>query len=122
MPTLTIHNPATGQVIDERPADDAASVATKAAAARAAQPAWAATPLRERLAAIQRFRGALLAELDALASTLTCEVGKPITQSRNEINGLLPRIDFFLAQTEPAIADEAGFSGRTWSSVVPLPC
>jgi len=107
MPTLTIHNPATGQVIDERPADDAASVATKAAAARAAQPAWAATPLRERLAAIQRFRGALLAELDALASTLTCEVGKPITQSRNEINGLLPRIDFFLAQTEPAIADEA---------------
>src|SRR5438105_4054684 len=61
MPTLTIRNPATGDVIDERAADDAASVAAKAAAARAAQPAWAATPLRERLAAIQRFRGALVA-------------------------------------------------------------
>lgn len=109
MPTLQIHNPATGQLIDERPADDAASVAAKAAAARKAQPAWAATPLRERLAAIERFRAALLSQLDTLAATLTQEVGKPISQSRNEINGLLPRIDFFLAQTEAAITDEAVF-------------
>jgi acyl-CoA reductase-like NAD-dependent aldehyde dehydrogenase len=109
MPTLTIYNPATGQIIDERPADDSLSVAAKAAAARAAQPAWAAAPLRDRLATIARFRAAVVAELDALATTLTREVGKPITQSRNELNGLLPRIDFFLAQTEGAIADEAVF-------------
>jgi acyl-CoA reductase-like NAD-dependent aldehyde dehydrogenase len=109
MPTLKIHNPATGQLIDERPADDAESVAAKAVAARAAQPAWAATPLRERLAAIERFRAAIVAELDTLATTLTQEVGKPISQSRNELNGLLPRIDFFLAQTEKAIADETVF-------------
>jgi len=109
MPTLTIHNPATGQVLDERAADDAASVAAKAGAARAAQAAWAATPLRERLSTIARFRAALVAELETLARTLTLEVGKPISQSRNELNGLLPRIDFFLAQTEAAIADEAVF-------------
>ena len=109
MPTLKIHNPATGQLIDERPADDAASVAAKAAAARTAQPAWGATPLRERLAAIERFRAAIVAELDTLAATLTQEVGKPISQSRNELNGLLPRIDFFLAQTEKAIADQTVF-------------
>ena len=109
MLTLTIHNPATGQTIDERPADDAASVAKKAAGARAAQPAWAATPLRERLQVMQRFRAALVAELDTLATTLTHEVGKPISQSRNEINGLLPRIDFFVAQTERAVADEDVF-------------
>jgi len=109
MPTLKIHNPATGALIDERPADDAASVALKADAARAAQPSWAATPLRERLAAIQRFRAAIVAEIDTLATTLTQEVGKPIGQARNELNGLLPRIDFFLAQTEAAIADETVF-------------
>jgi acyl-CoA reductase-like NAD-dependent aldehyde dehydrogenase len=109
MPTLKIHNPATGQLIDERPADDAASVAAKAAAARTAQPAWGATPIRERLAVIERFRAAIVAELDSLATTLTQEVGKPISQSRNELNGLLPRIDFFLAQTEKAIADETVF-------------
>jgi acyl-CoA reductase-like NAD-dependent aldehyde dehydrogenase len=109
MSKLTIHNPATGQVIDKCPADDATSVAAKAAAARAAQPAWSATPLRERLATLQRFRAAVVAELDTLATTLTQEVGKPISQSRNEINGLLPRIDFFLAQTETEITDETVF-------------
>jgi acyl-CoA reductase-like NAD-dependent aldehyde dehydrogenase len=45
MNTLAIHNPATGALITELPADDAASVAAKAQRARAAQPAWAAVPL-----------------------------------------------------------------------------
>ena len=61
MTQLAIHNPATGAVITQVDADDAASVATKAAAARAAQPAWAARPMAERVACIQRFRAALVA-------------------------------------------------------------
>ncbi|HEX6019266.1 MAG TPA: aldehyde dehydrogenase family protein [Burkholderiaceae bacterium] len=109
MSTLAIHNPATGALIAERPADDAASVARKAQAARAAQPAWAAVPPRERLAAIERFRAALVAETETLAATLTREVGKPIVQSRNELNGLLPRIDFVLAHAAEAIADRTVF-------------
>ncbi|HSB22861.1 MAG TPA: aldehyde dehydrogenase family protein, partial [Burkholderiaceae bacterium] len=60
-------------------------------------------------AIVQRFRAGVVAELDALAATLTMEMGKPIAQARNELNGLLPRIDFFLAQTEAAIADEPVF-------------
>src|SRR5687768_16029771 len=105
MPTLDIHNPATGASIAQLVADDADSVARAAAAARAAQPAWAAQPMAERLTTIQRFRALLVAEIDTLAATLTLETGKPITQSRNEINGLLPRLDFFLEQTEGAVRD-----------------
>ncbi|WP_296356584.1 aldehyde dehydrogenase family protein [Ramlibacter sp.] len=52
MNTLSIHNPATGEQIASLEADTAASVAAKAAAARAAQPAWAAMPLAERRACI----------------------------------------------------------------------
>lgn len=111
MSTLKIHNPATGVLLAEPNADDATSVAAKATAARAAQPAWARVPLAERLAIVQRFRAAVVAETDALAHTLTLEVGKPITQSRNELAGLLPRIDFFLEQTEAAIRDEHVFDG-----------
>ncbi|HEY6133288.1 MAG TPA: aldehyde dehydrogenase family protein [Rubrivivax sp.] len=111
MPTLQIHNPATGALIDEIPADGPASVAAKAAAARAAQPGWAALTMHERLAAIQRFRAGLVAEIDTLAATLTAETGKPISQARNELNGLLPRIDFFLEQAEGTLRDEHVFSG-----------
>ncbi len=110
MPSLSIHNPATGELIVELAADTAASVAAKAAAARAARPAWAQMPLAERRTVIERFRAGLVAELDTLARTLTQEVGKPISQSRNELNGLLGRIDFFLAECEAATAPEDVFS------------
>jgi acyl-CoA reductase-like NAD-dependent aldehyde dehydrogenase len=111
MNTLKIHNPATGQLVEEIAADNAASVAAKAAAARAVQPAWAAVPMAERLAMVQRFRAGLVAELETLAATLTAETGKPISQARNELNGLLPRIDFFLERAEPAVRDEHVFDG-----------
>jgi acyl-CoA reductase-like NAD-dependent aldehyde dehydrogenase len=106
MSTLSIHNPASGELIIALPADDAASVAAKAAAARAAQPGWAALPLAQRRACITAFRVGVVRDLEQLAQTMTLETGKPIKMSRNELNGLLPRIDFFLAETQGAIAAE----------------
>ena len=110
MNKLSIFNPATGTLIVEVPVDDAASVSDKAAQARAAQPRWASTPLAERKACIARFRGLLAERIDSLAHTLSSEVGKPIKQSRNEINGLLGRIDFFLAQVDSATGPETVMS------------
>ena len=109
MSRLRIFNPATGMPIDEVAADTAETVAAKAARARTAQGAWRATPLVERMACVRRFRALVQEQLEALARTLTLEVGKPIRQSRNELNGLLGRIDFFLAQAEAAIATETVF-------------
>ncbi|MGV3572436.1 MAG: aldehyde dehydrogenase family protein [Ramlibacter sp.] len=109
MTTLSIHNPANGELIIALPADDAESVAAKAAAARAAQPAWAAQPLAQRMACVRRFREGVVRDLEQLATTMTRETGKPIRMSRNELNGLLPRIDFFLAETDAATAAETVF-------------
>ncbi len=108
---MKIFNPANGELITDVAADDDASVAAKAAAARAAQPAWMAVPMAERLAIVQRYRAGVVRELDPLAATLTCEVGKPITQAKNELNGLLPRLDFFLEQAEGAVREEHVFNG-----------
>ena len=110
MKTLKITNPADGSPLAEVPADDAASVAAKAERARRAQPAWQATPLAKRAISIARFRLAVATELETLAKSLTQEVGKPLAQSRNELNGFLARIDFFLAEVEAATADETVFS------------
>ena len=101
---LTIRNPATGGAIAELPEDDAQSIAAKYRAARAAQPAWAATPLQARLDVLRHFRDALKSDVERLAAILTSETGKPIRQARNEINGLPGRIDFFLSAAESTIA------------------
>jgi acyl-CoA reductase-like NAD-dependent aldehyde dehydrogenase len=101
---LTILNPANGRVLAELPDDDAAAVAAACARARAAQPRWSAEPLAARLEVIRRFRGELVREIERLSALLTSEVGKPIRQSRNEINGLLGRIDFFLDESARTLA------------------
>ena len=110
MTVLTIINPADGSKLAELPCDDATSVAAKAARARAAQPAWAATPLADRIACIARFRGAVAGDLEVLARTLTQEVGKPLAQSRNELSGFLARIDFFVERVAASTAAETVFS------------
>jgi len=114
---LKINNPANGQTIAELPDDSAETIAAKCRAARTAQPSWAATPIAQRLAAIRRFREGIVRDTDTLAAVLTSEVGKPIKQSRNELNGLLGRIDFFLAETEATLKprdvfDESGMRER----------
>ncbi|MBC5768175.1 aldehyde dehydrogenase family protein [Ramlibacter albus] len=106
MKTLDVFNPANGEKIASLPADDASSVAAKAQAARAAQPAWAAKPLAERMGCVERFRAGVVRDLEKLAVTMTRETGKPIKMSRNELNGLLPRIDFFLKETQEAVDAE----------------
>ena len=100
---LQILAPATGAVIAELPQDTHESVLARYQAARAAQPAWAAATLAHRAECLRRFRTSLVRDIDKLAAILTSEVGKPIKQSRNEINGLLGRIDFFLAATQPTL-------------------
>jgi acyl-CoA reductase-like NAD-dependent aldehyde dehydrogenase len=98
MATLKVYNPATGDLAAKLPADDAKSVRAKYLRARGAQPALAKTPLATRIAAIERFRDLVVAQTEAIARILTTEVGKPIAQSRNELKGLIPRLDFFLAE------------------------
>ena len=99
---MKVTNPATGAVIRELADDSPAEVARKHERARRAQPAWAARPYEERAAAIRRFRDLLVERRDDLARTLTSEMGKPITQSRNELDATPARIDFFL-ETAPAV-------------------
>jgi acyl-CoA reductase-like NAD-dependent aldehyde dehydrogenase len=103
---MKILNPATQAMIAEVSEDGATSVRAKYARARAAQPAWAALPIKKRLDAIRAFRKRITEMHETLARTLTLEVGKPIRQSRNELNGLLGRIDFFLAEAPAILRDQ----------------
>jgi acyl-CoA reductase-like NAD-dependent aldehyde dehydrogenase len=110
MTLLSVYNPATGAHLADLPADDAQSVATKYSHARAAQTAWAARPLEQRKICIAKFRDGVVRDLESLALTMTRETGKPIKMSRNELNGLLPRIDFFLQEADETLAQETVFS------------
>ena len=69
-------NPATGQELGRVPLQSPDDVAVAVAAARAAQPAWAAAPLKERARAIRLVRDYILAHADELAATIARDNGK----------------------------------------------
>src|SRR4029078_10423322 len=68
-------------------------------------------PLARRFEACAKFRGLVAAQTEALARILTTEVGKPIAQSRNELRGLLPRLDFFLTETAATLRPRRVYGG-----------
>jgi acyl-CoA reductase-like NAD-dependent aldehyde dehydrogenase len=113
---MKIIDPSRNTVIAEVKDDSAASIRAKYAKARAAQPAWAETAMKQRLDAITAFRDTIVRRQPELAATLTSEMGKPIKQSRNELNGLVGRIDFFLAEAARTLRDEKVFADRRKSS------
>ena len=105
-PLLDVVDPATGERIDQVPTASPTDVVAAAQAARAAQPAWAARRVADRLAVLGRFRDLVEADVDDLAAVLTAETGKPIAQARGEVRGTLDRLDFVIDHTAATIADE----------------
>lgn len=93
---LRIVNPATDQTLTELECDDSRSIIEKYNRAMAAQLPWAALPLSAREQKIARFRDMLNQKRELLARTLSEEMGKPIQQSRSELQSVVERIDFFL--------------------------
>lgn len=103
---LSVVNPATGTVIREVAEDSAESVARKFARAQRGQKQWASVRIDDRKGAIARFGQLAQERMEDLAATLSGEMGKPITQSRNEVKGLKGRIDFFLGNVHKALSEE----------------
>ena len=62
-------------------------------AARAAFDAWAMSPLEERIAICTRFRDLLKENAEALAQTISEEVGKPLWEARVEVATMANKID-----------------------------
>ncbi len=91
---LAIINPATEAIITSVPIDNEKTLAEKLEKLQSGQKQWASKSLAERIKVLQYFSVLLKEEIEILAQTLTDEVGKPLQQSRNEINGAIARISW----------------------------
>lgn len=76
MPTLQVMDKATAQTVANLPIDDADAVAAAASRARAAQPIWAAQPVKERIRLLKLARKEFLKDKDKIRDALARETGK----------------------------------------------
>jgi succinylglutamic semialdehyde dehydrogenase len=88
--TLTSTNPATGEVIWSGRIGDPA---TEVAAARAAQPAWAAHSLAYRVEALRRFANVVRKKEAEFAELISKETGKPFWEARTEVGAVVNKVD-----------------------------
>jgi len=103
---MKIINPATEEIIKEINEDDTASVLTKYKLLTEGQKKWQTVSLGERANRLKNFSESLQSTIEPLAAVLTAEVGKPLQQSRNEINGACARVQWLTAHAEKYLADE----------------
>jgi acyl-CoA reductase-like NAD-dependent aldehyde dehydrogenase len=103
---MKIINPATEELIKEVDEDSSDMLAEKFDRLQTAQPAWAKMSLDERRKIVQNFSELLEERSNELASILTSEVGKPLQQSRNEINGARTRIKWLVENAPKYLSDE----------------
>lgn len=94
--SLAVHNPATGAVLGHAAASGPGEVAEAVAVAKSAQPAWAATPARQRGRAVMRAAGAMTEMAETLARVLCLETGKAIrTECRGEVAMAADILEFY---------------------------
>ncbi len=103
---MNIINPATHELITTVTEDDQSGVDIKVTHAKAAQKLWAAVPLSERIGMLKKFAELLHTNIQNCAHILTSEVGKPIQQSINEINGACTRIEWLTENASTYLQDE----------------
>jgi malonate-semialdehyde dehydrogenase (acetylating)/methylmalonate-semialdehyde dehydrogenase len=89
-----VFNPATGARSGLLPLADAATVATAVASAKAAFPAWAATPPLRRARVLFKFRELLDARASELAAAITAEHGKTHSDALGEVARGIEVVEF----------------------------
>jgi succinate-semialdehyde dehydrogenase / glutarate-semialdehyde dehydrogenase len=83
--TRPVRNPATGEEIGTVPDMGVPETRQAIEAASQAFPAWAARTARERAAILRRWYELLMANQEDLATLMTAEQGKPLSESQGEI-------------------------------------
>ncbi|KAA2213070.1 CoA-acylating methylmalonate-semialdehyde dehydrogenase [Teichococcus oryzae] len=89
-----VYNPATGAVTAQLGLADAAEVDLAVAAARKAAPDWAATPPHLRARVMFRLRDLIERHTDRLASIITAEHGKVLSDAKGELARGLEVVEF----------------------------
>ncbi len=104
MSVLKSFDPASGALVWEGKAADAATVDAALERAHAAFPAWAALPVAARVEAVERYKAVLETRKDAIAEVISRETGKPLWETRTELASMIGKVGISIA----AQAERAG--------------
>lgn len=95
---LTSHEPANPEQIVWSGAPDAGHIDPAVRAARAALPAWSATPVEQRIEALRAFQELARKHSDTMGELISRETGKALWDATGEAKLLAGKVDITLAE------------------------
>ncbi|MQY31880.1 putative succinate-semialdehyde dehydrogenase [NADP(+)] 2 [Nocardia sp. RB56] len=102
--------PFTGETLPPLPRTTTTGLADTVAAARAAQPEWAARPVRERERIVLRFAARLLEQQDLLCDLMQWETGKARVHAAVEAQGVVSVARYYGYRAHHHLAEKAARS------------
>lgn len=103
--TLSVRNPATGNVIAEVASCGTHETQRAVQAAEAALPAWQAKSVKERAQLLRTLFDLMMEHQEDLTQILTAEQGKPLTEARGEIAYSASFIEWFAEEGKRLYGD-----------------
>ncbi|MDQ7985977.1 succinylglutamate-semialdehyde dehydrogenase [Pseudomonas sp. G34] len=104
-------NPVSQQVLWTGREADASQVEAAVQAAREAFAEWAAAPLGERIAVLERFAAVLTARQDELARTIGEETGKPLWEAATEVASMIGKVAISIRSHAERSGQRSGAQG-----------
>lgn len=103
--TLSVTNPATGELLGTVPRMGTIETRRAIAAAAAALSGWRAKTAKERSGILRRWFDLIMANQDDLAVIMTAEQGKPLAESKGEIAYAASFIEWFAEEGKRVYGD-----------------
>lgn len=100
MKMIVSTNPTSGEILWTGTAADANAVEAAVLRAVASGHDWASLPLAKRAAYLTAFQSELQNDRDALAETISAETGKPLWESKGEVDAMIGKVDISLEAYE----------------------
>ncbi|NGX42308.1 MAG: N-succinylglutamate 5-semialdehyde dehydrogenase [Chlamydiae bacterium] len=94
---LTSTNPMTGEMLWEGVCSTKAEVDASVIRARKAFPEWSAFPLEKRVDFLKKYQDILNSQKHTFAETISMETGKPLWESKNEVETMIAKVDISIA-------------------------
>ncbi|NMP16357.1 aldehyde dehydrogenase family protein [Thalassotalea sp. Y01] len=106
MPITSSRNPYTGDIIAHYPQQSVEQIDDNIRRLQKRFLGWKNTPVAERVEILRHACQYFDVNRDAIAKDITEAMGKPLAQSKNELNGFFERANYLLDNAETFLADE----------------
>ena len=103
--TITVTDPANGEVIGTVPSVGVAETRRAIAAAERALPSWRAKTAKERAAILRRWFELVMGSVDDLAFLMTREQGKPLAEAKGEVGYGASFLEWFAEEAKRIYGD-----------------